>query len=190
MEESDAWHGRPTGDTDDVWAMRLPGGILLQCPKVIRSGEAGLCRLAWLPEDDAEVETDADGDTAKLLRVEASVMALEPVIDDENDVMIGFYPPSLGSLRCDVMVKTGELENVSMLEKLRNMGEISDKDDGNLGPDSTRDSSASIVSLPSEGGNEVRTESKGGDTAATSSSANGDDNDASGLDAIRNALKL
>lgn len=133
LDEVDAWHGRPTGDDNNVWSMRLPGGILLQCPRVITSGRGSLCRLAWLPEDEGEVGTEADGDPAKLLRVEASVIALEPIIDEENDTM-RFKPPSLGSLRCDVLQKFGELENVSILEKLKNMGEMEDENDGNILP--------------------------------------------------------
>jgi hypothetical protein len=30
----------------------------------------------------------------------------------EDDTMVGFEPPSLSSLRCDMMIKVGELENV------------------------------------------------------------------------------
>lgn len=168
MDEADAWHGRPTGDTSDVWAMRLPGGILLQAPRVITSGMAGLCRLAWLPEDDGEVGTEADGDPAKLLRVEASVMALEPVIDEENDVMVGFYPPSLGSLRCDVLMKVGELEDASVLDKLMSMGEMDKDKESNLGP---------------------KSEGEGDDKK--NGGSNGEPPlDDSGLDAVRNALRL
>lgn len=133
LDEVDAWHGRPTGDDNNTWSMRLPGGILLQCPRVITSDRGQLCRLAWLPEDEGEAGTEADGDPAKLLRVEASVIALEPVIDEENNTM-RFEPPSLGSLRCDVLQKFGELENVSILEKLKNMGEMDSADDGNILP--------------------------------------------------------
>jgi len=170
MEEGDAWHGRPTGDTSDVWAMRLPGGILLQCPRVITTGRVGLCRLAWLPEDDGKEGTEEDGDAAKLLRVEASVMALEPIIDEENDVMLGFYPPTLGSLRCDVLQKVGELENTSMLEKLKNMGEIDSEIDG-------------IIAPQDENQVATRDEDNGSEEDDTPL-------DDSGLDAIRNALKL
>ena len=186
LDEADAWHGRPTGDTSDVWAMRLPGGILLQCPRVITTGRAGLCRLAWLPEDDAPVGSASDGDTAKLLRVEASVMALEPVIDEENDVMLGFYPPELGSLRCDVLAKYGELEDVSIMDKLKSMGEMGNKGGGELDP---------IREFV--GGNDGGSASS---SSKSSSSAKGDGDDDeddddeplddSGLDAIRNALKL
>lgn len=172
MEEGDAWHGRPTGDTSDVWAMRLPGGILLQCPRVITTGRAGLCRIAWLPEDDAEEGTEADGDTAKLLRVEASVIALEPIIDEEKDLMYGFYPPKLGSLRCDVLQKVGELENTSMLEKLKKMDETTGASDGSI--------------LPEDENEIAKREQK-------KDSDSGDDDtplDDSALDSIRNALKL
>jgi hypothetical protein len=179
LEEGDAWHGRPTGDTSDVWAMRLPGGVLLQCPRVITSGRAGLCRIAWLPEDDAPEGSEFDGDTAKLLRVEASIIALEPVIDEENDVMLGFYPPELGSLRCDVLQKTGELENTSMLEQLKSMGEMGKKGDGELDP-------VEEVIAQQQSANGVSDESNDDD--------DDDDDDEplddSGIDAIRNALKL
>ncbi len=188
LDEADAWHGRPTGDTSDVWAMRLPGGVLLQCPRIITTGRAGLCRLAWLPEDDAPVGSPDDGETARLLRVEASVMALEPVIDEENDVMLGFYPPELGSLRCDILAKYGELENASMMDKLRSMGETDDSNDGNIGPigdDVVRQAPSQPKSAPT-------TSSSGTTSGSTKSNSNdGDDpsND-SGIDAIRNALKL
>ena len=166
LEEADAWHGRPTGDTSDVWSMRLPGGILLQCPRIITSGRAGLCRLAWLPEDDAKPGTSSDGDTAKLLRIEAAVSALEPIIDEENEeLMVGFYPPLLSSLRCDTLVKIGELENTSMLEKLRNMGEMETEDDGTMVP---RDENDDV----NEDGSDD------------------DDEGDSGIEAIRDALKL
>ena len=164
MEEADAWHGRATGDTSDVWAMRLPGGILLQYPRVIVTGRAGLCRLAWLPEDDAEEgSADAD-DTAKLLRVEPSVMALEHIIGEENDTMLGFYPPTLGSFRCNVLQNFGEFEDTSMLEKLRNMDETVAEGGGDwdLIPD-------------------ISKKSKDDDDTPS---------DDSGLAAIRNALKL
>jgi hypothetical protein len=84
--------------------------------------------LAWLPEEEEDVGT------AKLLRVEAGILALEPVIDEENDVMLGFYPPELASLRCDVLQKIGVLENVSMIEKLKRMGEMGQVGTGELDP--------------------------------------------------------
>ncbi len=178
LEEADAWHGRPTGDTSDIWSLRLNrGGILLQCPKVITSGFAGICRLAWLPENSEE--NGGNGIDSKLLRMEASVMALEPIIDEEQDVMLGFYPPTLGSLRCDTFAKIGELENTSMLEKLRNLGELDDGDDGDDGktmePNDVEEKSTEAVRSQS---------SKG---ASKKESIEKKD---SGLDDIRNALKL
>jgi len=118
MEEADAWHGRPAGDATGTWSLRLPGGVLIQCPRVVISGMAGICRLAWLPEDDGVAGTAGDGYRAKLLRVEASVAALDPIVSEEDDnMMVGFYPPSLGSLRTDMLEKTGELEGVSLTER-------------------------------------------------------------------------
>lgn len=186
LDEADAWHGRPTGDTSDVWAMRLPGGILLQCPRIITTGRAGLCRLAWLPEDDAPEGSPDDGDTARLLRVEASVMALEPVIDEENEVMLGFYPPELGSLRCDILAKYGELENASMMDKLRSMGETEQAKDGNIGP--IGDDAAKQSQSQKQQNNVTNTN----DSASRKENISDDDDSSndSGIDAIRNALKL
>ena len=193
LDEADAWHGRPTGDTSDTWAMRLPGGILLQCPRVITSGRAGLCRLAWLPEDDAPVGSEHDGDTAKLLRVEASVIALEPVIDEENDVMLGFYPPELGSLRCDVLEKYGELDNASMMDKLKSMGEMGKSGTGEFDPIEDTVAQAPTPSSDKQEQKEDVVKEKSTPKQKTSESkskgkSNGDDD--SGIDAIRKALKL
>ena len=95
MEETDAWHGiTPV----EQWNLRV-GPIHVQCPRIISDANVGVCRLAWLPDDET------------LLRVEAGVQALQPMLV-EDDMMVGFEPPSLTSLRCDVMEKIGELENV------------------------------------------------------------------------------
>jgi hypothetical protein len=104
----------------------------MQCPRVIVGGQAGICRLAWLPEEDT--------DDAMLLRIEAGVLALEPILDeDDESMMVGFYPPTLGSLRCDVMKKQGELEDASQLKRLMEIdinseGSISGTDEGSLLP--------------------------------------------------------
>ncbi|KAL7468267.1 hypothetical protein ACHAXS_008494 [Conticribra weissflogii] len=120
VDDADAWHGRPMGDSGQQWSMRFPGGVMIQCPKLVVGGIAGLCRIAWMPEDEGEVGTIEDGNRAKLLRLEASVLALEPIISDEDEnMMVGFYPPSLGSLRCDVLEKVGELEGASLEERER-----------------------------------------------------------------------
>lgn len=131
IDEADAWHGRPMGDSSSVWSLRLPGGVLIQCPRVVVGGVSGLCRLAWMPEDDGEEGTITDGNLAKLLRVEASVMALEPIISDEDEnMMVGFYPPSLGSLRCDMLEKAGELEGATMEEReMKAEGFVSELDE-------------------------------------------------------------
>ena len=122
MEEADAWHGRPRGDSRNVWSMRLPGGILIQCPRIISPNEVELCRLAWLPEDEV------------LLRVEASIKCLEPVIND-NDEMIGLYPPKLAALRCDVLEMRGEVDEAgTMLERLKELGEDDRNEDGTIRP--------------------------------------------------------
>jgi len=118
LDEADSWHGRARGDVGNVWSLRLGGGVLIQCPSVIVGGESGLCRLAWLPEEEGEPGTASDGNQPKLLRIEANVMALEPVVsEDDDELMVAFHPPSLGSLRCDALSKTGELENASLEER-------------------------------------------------------------------------
>jgi hypothetical protein len=94
LEESDSWHGSaPVSE----WNLRLPGGIFIQCPRVITDTEAVLLRIAWLPTDDI------------LLRLEAGVLALQPtMIYDAESVVLA--PPTLGSFRCDVLEKMGELQ--------------------------------------------------------------------------------
>ena len=191
MEEGDAWHGRPMGDGMDVWSMRLPGGILMQCPRVIVGGQAGICRLAWLPEEDT--------DDAMLLRIEAGVLALEPILDDDDEsMMVGFYPPTLGSLRCDVMKKQGELEDASQLKRLMEIdinseGSISGTDEGSLLPrDETEAPPPSQVvappspppvakkqSSPSEKPKSANEKKSGGDKGGDSSKEN-----------VRNILKF
>jgi hypothetical protein len=155
MEEGDAWHGRPRGDTPNVWSMRLPGGILLQCPRMIESATASAddgfsnliaegMKVAWLPEDD------------KLLRIEASVMAMDrPIIDeiDGEEQVVGFYPPRLTTLRTDMLQKMGELENVSLLERQRELEGDSDEDQEELAPtfDSGLDSVKAAMKDSNEG---------------------------------------
>jgi len=101
LEDEDAWQGISTVER---WNLRLPGGIFVQAPRVITSGFAELCRLAWLPDDET------------LLRVEAGCLALQPMIL-EDDSLVGFYPPSLASLRCDVLKKQGELDQIPSFVK-------------------------------------------------------------------------
>jgi len=95
LDETDSWHGiTPV----ECWNLRLPGGIHVQAPRIISDATVGICRLAWLPDDET------------LLRVEAGVSALQPMAM-EDEMMVGFEPPSLTSLRCDMLEKAGELEN-------------------------------------------------------------------------------
>jgi len=119
MEETDAWHGiTPV----EQWNLRL-GPLHVQCPRVITDLNVGVCRMAWLPDDET------------LLRVEGGIQALQPMVVDD-DMMVGFEPPSLTSLRCDMMKKIGELENVPRpsrdwkIEEDEEDGDISDSESG------------------------------------------------------------
>jgi hypothetical protein len=163
MEETDAWQGiTPV----ECWNLKLPGGVFVQAPHVVMDSSTALCRLAWLPDDET------------LLRVEAGVAALQPMVVEEDDTMVGFEPPSLTSLRCDMMVKTGELENASRPsrdwdENLRKMG---------------------LDTSPESGEKESPKGSKTEDSAvkpevAHKSSSKGDEPE-SGLQAIRDSLSL
>jgi hypothetical protein len=105
LDETDSWHGiTPV----DCWNLRL-GGVHLQAPRVITDATVGICRLAWLPDDET------------LLRVEAGISALQPMLVDD-DTMVGFAPPSLTSLRCDMLQKVGELDDVPIPS--REWGEV------------------------------------------------------------------
>lgn len=104
LDETDSWHGiTPV----DCWNLRLPGGIHLQAPLVITSNTVGICRVAWLPTDDV------------LLRVEGGISALQPMVleEDDDNEMIGFYPPNLTSMRCDMLKRSGELVDVPIPSK-------------------------------------------------------------------------
>jgi hypothetical protein len=98
----DDWHGcAPV----EAWNLRLPGGIFIQLPRVVTSDTIELCRLAWMPDEDT------------LLRLEAGVMALQPIYGID-DFVAGFKPPKLASLRCDVLQKEGDLEGVPSFVKM------------------------------------------------------------------------
>ena len=108
LDETDAWQGiTPV----DCWNLRLPGGIHVQAPRIITDTNVGICRVAWLPDDET------------LLRVEAGVSALQPMVV-EDDKMVGFEPPTLTSLRCDMLEKAGELENAPRPSQHWNTDEI------------------------------------------------------------------
>jgi Domain of unknown function (DUF3598) len=87
-DSDDAWHG--VADTN-LWNLRL-GSIHVQAPSVLTAESVGLFRLAWLPNDDT------------LLRIEAGVLALQPLEDSQgsgDDEVVALAPPILASLRCD-----------------------------------------------------------------------------------------
>jgi hypothetical protein len=153
MEETDAWHGITPVES---WNLRLPGGLFVQAPRVIIGDVTGLCRLAWLPDEET------------LLRVEAGVLALQPMLV-EDDMMVGFKPPSLASLRCDMMKKIGELENVSRPSR--------DWNTNIDAPDAPEDIAPTTTDA-------VQEDLKGG---VASSEPN---HEVSGLQAIRDALSL
>ena len=105
LEDGDDWHGSaPPAE----WNLRLPGGIFLQCPRVITDLNVGVCRLAWLPNSET------------LLRLEAGVSALQPM-ELEDETVVGFEPPTLASLRCDVLQKIGDLEGEPLFVKMSRM---------------------------------------------------------------------
>jgi hypothetical protein len=114
MEEVDAWHGSAPVE---CWNLRLPGGVFIQGPRIVTDANTELFRLAWLPDDET------------LLRVEAGVLALQPMLV-EDDMMVGFEPPSLASLRCDVLKKVGDLEGEPMFARITDY-----KQDGTVATD-------------------------------------------------------
>jgi hypothetical protein len=169
MEETDAWHGITPVES---WNLKLPGGVFVQAPHVVTDSSTALCRLAWLPDDET------------LLRVEAGVAALQPMVV-EDETMVGFEPPSLTSLRCDMMVKIGELENESRPSRdwddnLQKMMENS-KDDSDTSPEPVAEKENPKSSKTEESA--VKPE------VAHRSSSKGDEPE-SGLQAIRDALSL
>ena len=136
------------------------------------------------------------------MRVEAGCLALQPMLL-EDDELVGFHPPSLTSLRCDVLKKMGELENVSSFAKQSQIASGGDelvKPEAESPVQSSAEEKAKITSPPSPSTSE---ESKASsetpksstsseaisDSAPTGSSSSSEDND-SGLDAIRDALSL
>lgn len=103
-----------------------------------------------------------------LLRVESGVQVLEPMALDNDDV-VGFAPPSLATYRCDVLEQLGDLE-----------GQPSFVEDSRLEQEK-RDSAQN--STPSTAAKPVEVNVKKPTTS------NEDDED-SGLQAVRDALRL
>ena len=124
----DDWHGcSPV----EAWNMRLPGGIFIQLPRVVTGDVIERCRLAWMPNADT------------LLRFEAGLMALQPVLDDA-EAIVGFKPPSLASLRCDVLQNDGDLEGVPSFVQ-QESGELSVGD--RKSPDSNAEANETSQSI-------------------------------------------
>jgi len=166
MEETDAWQGITPVES---WNLRLPGGIHVQCPRVITDANVAICRLAWLPDDET------------LLRVEAGVQALQPMLV-EDDMMVGFEPPTLASLRCDMMKKTGELENVP--RPSRDWKEKEDDDSKIASEEETDTTSAREQASAENSATSPAPDSKSNRKSKPDSEPD------SGLDAIRDALSL
>ena len=151
----DDWHGcAPV----EAWNLRLPGGIFIQLPRVITGDVVERCRLAWMPNADT------------LLRFEAGVMALRPILDIDEETIVGFEPPILASLRCDVLENNGELEGVPSFVKQ----ELEER------ARPTTNSETSNTTSPSTKANVIE----------SPRSSHPDDGDESKRQAIHNALQL
>jgi hypothetical protein len=93
VELEDQWHGNnPVGR----WNWRTKS-VYVQLPKLVTSDETALFRMAWLADPD------------HLLRIEAGVLALQPIFDDGSSdaALVGLEPPKLVSLRCDTLQAGG-----------------------------------------------------------------------------------
>jgi hypothetical protein len=168
LEEEDSWQGISTVER---WNLRLPGGIFIQAPRVITDMQAELCRLAWLPDDET------------LLRVEAGCLALQPMIM-EDDELIGFYPPTLASLRCDVLKKMGELDQAPSFV-------LDQNDEAELmKPQGESDFRRTVAQEKAEGSTPSQQSEQPNQVAAPADSNISSTENDSGLDAIRNALSL
>jgi hypothetical protein len=95
LEADDRWHG---STPVEYWNWKT-GSASLSFPKLIVADDTAsapattLFRMAWLPDPD------------HLLRIEAGIVALQPVWGEEEDeeAVVGFDPPKLVSLRCDML---------------------------------------------------------------------------------------
>jgi hypothetical protein len=153
LEDADSWHGQAPVE---LWQLRLGGGVFLQTPRVITPNESAMLRLAWLPTPEV------------LLRIEVGVLALQEIFDDEEEDVVGISPPSLASLRVDVLQKLGDLEGApSFVEDMRREKE---------------QAAASLSSLESNIEN-VK-------SAKLDPRAKKDDKDDTSLQEIQNALQL
>jgi len=202
LEEMDAWHGETPVE---LWNLRLPGGVFVQSPRLITDAEVGLVRLAWLPNDEQT-----------LLRVEAGILALQPMVLEDSS-LAGFYPPALASLRADVFTNQGELENASLLarnqeETIKPQPDAEQRARPSQSPPSPAPSAATTTngddakprttvassdrntSNPKtstrQEDNDSVDDSPTSSAAASSESDDSDDDSNSGLQAIRDAIRL
>jgi hypothetical protein len=128
----DDWHGcAPV----EAWNLRLPGGVFIQLPRVITGDAIDRCRLAWMPNADS------------LLRFEAGVIALQPILDIDADSLVGFEPPTLASLRCDILHNIGDLEGLPSFVQQELWERASSESDTN-GNDTSQPTQANIDKQP------------------------------------------
>lgn len=120
VNEDDAaswlWHEYIRGDDGDgsgtsQWHLRLPGGVLIQCPRRIprqpeeEGGASAMFRLAWLAE------------STSLVRASVGVCALEEEDSGGDDDMLSvrLKPPSIVSFSADELERSPESEAVAAL---------------------------------------------------------------------------
>lgn len=179
IEEDDAWHGSAPVE---LWNLRLPGGIFVQSPRVITSDSVGLCRLAWLPRSET------------LLRMEVGLQVLQPMQLDDKDNVAAFAPPSLASMRVDVLQNMGDLEGVpSFVEQMQREEEekaaaAAAAATANVKTEnSAKDSSATTTASSSAPAQQQRQQQKA--SASTKDNQKSEDGE-SGMEAIHDALQL
>jgi len=167
IEDSDAWHGSAPVER---WNLRLPDGIMIQAPRIVTDAETGMYRVAWLPNNK------------NLLRLEAGVQALQPMVLEDDD-FVGFEPPSLVSLRCDLLENAGDLEGEPQFVKdsLASSRDGTGADSEGIGE--TSDDVPKAATAPPK---EVMAKSEQAQSRATGTD-NADDSEPK---SIRDALKL
>ena len=74
LEDTDAWQGTTPVDS---WNLRI-GSVHVQCPRVITDANTGICRLAWLPDDETLLRTEAG--VMVSIKVSARWLVLKPAI--------------------------------------------------------------------------------------------------------------
>jgi len=124
-------------------------------------------------------------------------------------MMVGFYPPSLGSLRCDVMKKQGELDDASQLKRLMEIdinseGSVGGTEEGGVLPRDETEApppaqavappspppSAPVAKGQSSSSSGQPAEKQSSDTKAAEKKSGGDQGEDSSKDNVRNILKF